>query len=63
MNVIDCIITRILSNPYFHDFGSGIDRWWVDVETIDEGGVSHHSVMFNSLDEAKKLKVGNIIQR
>lgn len=63
MNVIDCKITRILSQPYFHDFGSGIGRWWVDVETIDEGCISHHSVMFDSLEEAEKLAVGDVIQR
>lgn len=63
MNVLDCKIIRILSCPYFHDFGTGIDRWWVDVETIDEGVISRHSVMFDTLEEAKRLAVGDVIQR
>lgn len=62
MNTIDATIVEILTDPYFDDFGSGKYRWWVNVRTIDEGGESIHSLMFNSKEEAEKAKIGDTIQ-
>jgi len=54
MNLIDCYVTKILSEPY-RMFG----QWWVDVEYDSEGHISKTKLMFRTEEAARAAKVGH----
>jgi hypothetical protein len=53
MNLIDCTVTKVLSEPRF-EYG----KWWVNVEYDSWGSKSEASVMLNTEEEAKLVGVG-----
>ncbi len=54
MNLLDCYVTKILSEPY-RMFG----HWWVDVEYDGEGRISKTKLMFRTEEAARAAKVGH----
>ncbi|MGJ7474534.1 hypothetical protein ACSFEV_12185 [Pseudomonas fulva] len=54
MNLIDCYVTKILSEPY-RMFG----QWWVDVEYDSWGSPSQTKLMFRTEEAARAAKVGH----
>lgn len=57
MNLIDRKVTKILGKPYLE-----YEKWWLEVECIDEGGPGTTTLMFNSEEEALNISVGYIFQ-
>lgn len=57
MNMLDAIVTKVLSAPYLL-YG----RWWVDVEYNCYGKTSETNIMCYSAYEATNVKVGFIFQ-
>lgn len=54
MNLVDCYVTKVLTEPYFK-----YEKWWVKVEFNSYGFCSYGTnIMFDSLDEANNVKVG-----
>lgn len=33
MNLLEHYVTNILSEPYYHDYGSGNFKWWIKVKS------------------------------
>lgn len=53
MNLLDSTVTMVLSKPY-EQYG----KWWVDVKYDCWGRESKSKLMFDSLEEAAKMKPG-----
>lgn len=53
MNMIDCTVVRVTSEPY-----EAYGRWWVDVIANSWGTVQPTYVMCDTLDAAKAIKPG-----
>lgn len=58
MNAIDAWVTKVLCEPYYKSYGSGIPRWWVKVESVDMGGKSTDTLMFDTREDAEKVQPG-----
>lgn len=61
MNLIDAVVTKILSKPVYKS-QEGYSWWIVRIEYKDMGGKSTKKRVFSSEEEAKKLKVGDVFQ-
>ncbi len=57
MNLIDCHVTKILSQPY-RKFGA----WWVDVEYESEGRPGKSNLMFKTESAANAVLIGHVFQ-
>lgn len=55
MNLIDCEVIKVLSEPRF-EYG----YWWVDVEYNSWGSVSKTSVMLDTFAEALRVDIGYV---
>lgn len=53
MNLIDFYVTEIVSSPY-----AQYGKWWVDVKADSWGTISKQTIMFKTLDDAKRLEIG-----
>ena len=53
MNLLDAIVTKILSEPEFKYY-----KWFIDVEYECYGVKDDTSLMFNSEEEARGVKIG-----
>lgn len=61
MNLIDAVVLKVLSKPiYVDDYkDKGITWWYVDVESIDMGGVPQEETLtFKTEEEALKVVEG-----
>ncbi|MDH1552613.1 hypothetical protein [Pseudomonas juntendi] len=54
MNLIDCYVTKILSEPY-RKFG----HWWVSAEYESEGRRGKTKLIFRTEEAARAAKVGH----
>jgi len=57
MNLVDCTVTKILSEPYF-EYG----KWFIKVEYNCYGNLSETSLMFREKEYAEKVSVGYVFQ-
>lgn len=57
MNLLDCAVTKILSQPY-RQFGS----WWVDVEYDSWGSTGRTNLMFRTEEGARSVTIGHVFQ-
>lgn len=53
MNLLECYVTEVLSNPY-----EKYSKWWVDVNYECWGLDGSTNLMFDSEQEAEKVKKG-----
>ena len=53
MNLLDAVVTKVLSEPYYK-----YNRWFVTVEYDCWGSLSVSDLMFNTEDEAKAVIIG-----
>lgn len=54
MNLVDCYVTKIISEPYYE-----YNRWWVDVMYESWGAESKSQLMFDSKEQAESVKIGH----
>ncbi|MGZ8887935.1 MAG: hypothetical protein ACXW1D_00085 [Halobacteriota archaeon] len=54
MNLVDCVVTEVLSAPM-----EKYNRWWVKVEYDGWGSTSTSEIMCNSFEDAMKVDVGH----
>jgi hypothetical protein len=52
MNLCDCVVVKVL------DIREGYGKYWVDVMYDSWGGISKHSLMFDTYTEALDVDVG-----
>ena len=57
MNLVDAVVTQVISLPY-----SLYGRWWVDVEYNCYGQTSETNIMCYSEESAKVINVGHTFQ-
>lgn len=57
MNLVDAVVTEVLSKPYFK-----YNYWFVDVEYNSYGITSKTNVMCSTEETAKAIKVGYTFQ-
>ena len=57
MNLINAVVTQVLSKPYFK-----YNYWFVDVEYNSYGRTSKTEVMCSTEESAKAIKVGHTFQ-
>lgn len=57
MNLVDGIVTQVLSKPYFK-----YNCWFVDVEYNSYGRTSKTNIMCSTEDQAKYIQVGYTFQ-
>lgn len=59
MNLIDCYVTKILSNPFprYNRFNN-TTYWIVNVEYNSYGVISNTELLFNTQEDALKVKIG-----
>lgn len=53
MNLVDCYVTRVLSEPY-----EAYNKWWVLVEYDSWGRLAQTTVMCDTEEEAERVDVG-----
>ena len=53
MNLIDAWVTKVQEKPYYE-----YDKWWVKVESVDEGGNGTSTLMFETKEEADRVQPG-----
>ncbi|ULG01510.1 hypothetical protein phiA019_0165 [Aeromonas phage phiA019] len=53
MNLVDAVVTKVLSKPHFK-----YNYWFVDVEYNSYGRTSKTNVMCSNKESAKAVKVG-----
>lgn len=53
MNLIDAVVTEVLSLPY-----QKYDYWWVDVNYKSYGVPGKTALMFKTISDAEKVQVG-----
>lgn len=58
MNTLECKIAKILSKP-IHKEEAGHEWWEVEIEYNSYGRLNKGKEVFNSKEEAEKLKVGD----
>lgn len=54
MNLIECTVTKILSEPYLM-----YDKWFLKVEYICYDVKSETTLMFDSIETANKINIGH----
>ncbi|WP_017903547.1 hypothetical protein [Pseudomonas asplenii] len=54
MNLIDCYVTSVMTQPY-KKFG----HWWVDVKYESEGRPGESKLMFKTKEAADAVKTGH----
>jgi len=54
MNLVDCFVKEILSEPY-----QKYNKWWLDVKYDSWGRESKTELMLNTKEEAENIKVGH----
>jgi hypothetical protein len=57
MNLINAVVTQVLSKPYFK-----YNYWFVDVEYNGYGVISKTNIMCSTEETAKAIKVGYTFQ-
>lgn len=57
MNLIDAVVTQVLSKPYFK-----YNYWFVDVEYNSYGVISKTNIMCSTEETAKAIKAGHTFQ-
>ena len=57
MNLINAVVTQVLSKPYFK-----YNYWFVDVEYNGYGVISKTNIMCSTEETAKAVKVGHTFQ-
>ena len=57
MNLVDAVVTKVLSKPYFK-----YNYWFVDVEYSSYGAISKTNIMCSTEETAKAIKVGYTFQ-
>lgn len=57
MNLINAVVTQVLSKPYFK-----YNCWFVDVEYNGYGVISKTNIMCSTEEAAKAIKVGYTFQ-
>ena len=57
MNLVDAVVTQVLSKPYFK-----YNYWFVDVEYSSYGRTSKTSIMCSTEEAAKAVKVDYTFQ-
>ncbi|WNF07432.1 hypothetical protein [Brevibacillus borstelensis] len=60
MNVVDAVVTKVLSAPRFNDkyAEDGVTWWEIDVEYDCYGRISTRTLTFKARNEADEVKVG-----
>jgi len=53
MNLVDCYVTQVLSEPY-----KKFSHWWVDVKYESWGKPGEHKLMFKTEQAAKAVATG-----
>lgn len=53
MNLIDCYVIKIISEPYYK-----YNHWWLDVVYDSYGVESFTSIMKKSKEDIDKIKIG-----
>lgn len=54
MNLLECFVSKITSEPYFK-----YDKWWIDVDYSCWGSGSSTSLMFDTELECKNVSIGH----
>lgn len=59
MNLIDCYVTKIFDKPYsrYNNFNNSTE-WIVKVEYNSYGVISNTELLFNTQEDALKIKIG-----
>lgn len=57
MNLIDAVVTKVLSKPYFK-----YNYWFVEVEYNSYGRTSKTNIMCSTEETARAIKVGHTFQ-
>jgi hypothetical protein len=57
MNLVDAVVTKVLSKPYFN-----YNYWFVDVEYNSYGVISKTNIMCSTEETAKAIKAGYTFQ-
>ena len=57
MNLINAVVTQVLSKPYFK-----YNCWFVDVEYNGYGVISKTNIMCSTEETARAIKVGHTFQ-
>ncbi|MEK4343240.1 MULTISPECIES: hypothetical protein [Brevibacillus] len=60
MNLVDAVVTKVLSKPRFNDkyAEDGVTWWEVDVEYNCYGRLNERTMVFDSKDEADEVQIG-----
>lgn len=58
MNLLEHYVTKIIGEPYCHDYSSGNFKWWLKVEAICYGYKCENTLMFDTKEDADKVKIG-----
>lgn len=53
MNILDAVVTKVCGEPYYQ-----YNKWWVEVHHNCYGIPGGTKLMFNTKDEALKVKPG-----
>ncbi len=53
MNLVDCVVTQILSDPYI-----AYDKWWVKVKYNSYGREDVSTIMADTIEEARLITIG-----
>ncbi|MCT3835910.1 hypothetical protein HZQ28_01165 [Elizabethkingia anophelis] len=57
MNLVDCKVLKILSEPYYQ-----FNHWFVQVEYESYGKNDITSIMFDTKEKAEQVKVGFVFE-
>lgn len=57
MNVCDCHVMEVLSEPYYE-----YEKWWVKCRLNSHGMEYTSTLMFNTIQGARSIKIGDIVQ-
>ena len=61
MNVLDHVVTKILSEPKFNEC-EGREYWSMDIEVSCYGRKQKGFLVFDTKEEAEKIEVGYVYQ-
>lgn len=53
MNLIDCVVTKVIGEPY-----EKYNRWWIKVEYDSWGMFCETELFFNTKEEVEKVNIG-----
>lgn len=54
MNLLDCVVTKVLTKPYFK-----YEHWFIEVEFNSYGQLGNTLLMFKTKQEALNIKNGH----